>query len=169
MPAKFQDYYSTLGVSRDADAAEIKRAYRNLARQHHPDKAEPSARPAAEAKIKEINEAYEVLKDPEKRRKYDRLGKDWDQPGAGAGGRTYRQAGSRGDPFFRRGGREVHFGGTGFSDFFEEMFGGGAGFAGAQQYGRPGQDMEADLMVSLQEVAHGAVRQPAAYGSDDRW
>src|SRR3979409_1924673 len=80
MPVEFKDYYATLGVSRTASDEEIKKAFRKLARQHHPDVAKDKK--AAEEKFKEINEAHEVLSDPEKRKKYDQLGARWKQ-GAG--------------------------------------------------------------------------------------
>src|SRR6187431_1071466 len=117
MPVEFKDYYSILGVPREASAEEIKKAFRKLARQYHPDVAKDKK--AAEAKFKEVNEAHEVLSDPEKRRKYDELGANWDQAGAGypppgAGGRGWQPTG--GDD------QEFHFGGTGFSDFFEQFF-----------------------------------------------
>src|SRR5205807_10600826 len=96
MAVQFRDYYETLGVSKTASADEIKSAFRKLARKHHPDVAKPKEKSAAEEKFKQINEAYEVLSDPEKRAKYDQLGADWNQPGgfqpppdwgrAGAGG-----------------------------------------------------------------------------------
>src|SRR4026207_2467920 len=79
MPVKFQDYYATLGVSRAASDEEIKKAFRKLARKYHPDVAKDKK--VAEEKFKQINEAYEVLSDPEKRRKYDQLGANWNQPG----------------------------------------------------------------------------------------
>src|SRR4051812_20873138 len=120
MPVEFRDYYETLGVPRNASEADIKKAFRKLARKYHPDVAKDKK--AAETKFKEINEAYEVLGDPAKRKKYDELGADWKQ-GAGPPppGRQGR-AGRRSD-----GGEshEFHFGGTGFSDFFEQFFGGG--------------------------------------------
>src|SRR5436190_11790638 len=112
---EFKDYYATLGVPKTASDKEIKQAFRKLARKHHPD-VNPTDK-AAEAKFKEINEANEVLGDPEKRSKYDQLGADWDQPQRpppGAGG-------------FPGGFNPGEFGGTGFSDFFEQFFGGRAG------------------------------------------
>src|SRR6187455_1416871 len=81
MPVEFKDYYTTLGVARDASDADIKKAFRKLARQYHPDVAKDKK--AAEEKFKEINEAYEVLSDPQKRKKYDQLGADWNRPGGG--------------------------------------------------------------------------------------
>src|SRR4051812_23231272 len=97
MAVHYKDYYSVLGVSRDAGEDEIKKAFRKLARQYHPDTAKPKDKAAAEEKFKEINEAYDVLSDPEKRRRYDELGADWEhgrgfQPpprGAGGGGGAY--------------------------------------------------------------------------------
>src|SRR5436190_18199166 len=113
MGVEFKDYYATLGIARDASADEIKKAFRKLARQYHPDVAKDKK--AAEAKFKEINEAHEVLSDPEKRRKYDELGANWQQAEAGVPRqRGWRAAGPE---------EEVHFGGTGFSDFFEQFFG----------------------------------------------
>ena len=82
MAVEFQDYYTTLGVSRDASEADIKKAFRKLARQHHPDVAKDKK--AAQEKFKQINEAYDALSDPEKRKKYDQLGANWNQPGAGS-------------------------------------------------------------------------------------
>src|SRR5271170_4863137 len=121
MAASFQDYYQTLGVSRTASLEEIKKAFRALARVHHPDVAKDKK--AGEAKFKEINEAYEVLGDPEKRQKYDQLGANWEN----GGGAEYQGAGPNA---FRRGGRyeegesPFEFSGTGFSDFFEAFFAG---------------------------------------------
>ena len=159
---KFRDYYEVLGVSRDASDAEIRKAFRKLARKYHPDVAEDKA--AAEEKFKELNEAYEVLNDPEKRKKYDALGADWQHggdfnPGAGSG--FYDFGGG--------GGGSYRFGGTGFSDFFESMFGGTGGMGGFGGFGggghpQPqmrsrGRDIEADMMVTLEQVLHGAKRQ----------
>jgi len=165
MAVQFRDYYETLGVQKTASEDEIRTAFRKLARKHHPDVAKDKA--AAEEKFKQINEAYEVLSDPEKRKKYDQLGADWNQPGGfqpppgwGAqqpGGGFYQYGG--GD-----GGVEFEFGGTGFSDFFEAFFGGGrgrsafGGFGGRQATAARGSDVEADIMVTLEEALHGSTR-----------
>lgn len=169
MPVQFRDYYEILGIPRDASADDIKKAFRKLARQYHPDVAKDKK--AAEAKFKEINEAHEVLSDPDKRRKYDELGANWqayEQAGAppppGGGPRGF----TRTRPPAGGGSYEYHFGGTtGFSDFFEQFFGTrpSGGFAEAFGEGEAegfgphaGADTEADIMVSLDEVLHGGER-----------
>src|SRR6476469_10077004 len=83
MAVQFRDYYETRGVPKTASADEINSAFRKLARKHHPDMAKPKEKASAEEKFKHINEAYEVLSDPEKRSRYDQLGADWNQPGGG--------------------------------------------------------------------------------------
>jgi len=166
MPVQFRDYYETLGVSKTASEDEIRSAFRKLARKYHPDVAKDKK--AAEEKFKQINEAYEVLSDPEKRKKYDQLGANWNQPGGfqpppdwggqQPGGGFYRYGGG-GD-----GGVEFEFGGTGFSDFFEAFFGGGrgrsafGGFGRSQAEAERGSDVEADIMVPLEEALNGATR-----------
>ncbi|HEY1583955.1 MAG TPA: DnaJ domain-containing protein, partial [Chthoniobacterales bacterium] len=182
MAVQFRDYYETLGVAKTASADEIKGAFRKLARKHHPDMAKPKEKAAAEEKFKQINEAYEVLSDPEKRSKYDQLGADWNQPGGfqpppgwgggrtpGGGGGFRRYAGGNG------GGVEFEFGGTGFSDFFEAFFsggrgesafGGGGGFGRRQATAERGQDVEADIMVTLEEALNGSARQISLRRSD---
>lgn len=170
MPVQFRDYYETLGVAKTATDDEIKSAFRKLARKFHPDVAKPKDKATAEEKFKQINEAYEVLSDAEKRKKYDELGANWNQPGGfqpppgwgrqqPAGGGFYRQGG--GD----NGGVEFEFGGTGFSDFFEAFFGGGRGqsaFGGGMgrraATAERGSDVEADIMVTLEEALHGSTR-----------
>src|SRR5256884_4037039 len=164
MPVQFRDYYETLGVSKTATDDEIKSAFRKLARKYHPDVAKDKK--AAEEKFKQINEAYEVLSDPEKRKKYDQLGANWNQPGGfqpppqwggQPGGRSYQWGGDGG-------GVEFEFGGTGFSDFFEAFFGGGrgrsafGGFGGREATAERGADVEADIMVTLEEALHGSTR-----------
>jgi curved DNA-binding protein len=161
-------------VSREAGAEEIKKAFRQLARRYHPDVAKDKA--AAEAKFKEINEAYEVLGDPEKRRKYDQLGADWQAYEGVGSGNTPEWGGGTGRGFARTwggtrgatsGGWEYHFGGTtGFSDFFEQFFGTRRGashqdfhFGGREpDPGLAGADTEADLLVTLDEALRGGER-----------
>jgi curved DNA-binding protein len=164
MAIEYKDYYKILGVNKTASEDEIRKAFRKLARQYHPDVAGNKA--GAEDKFKEVNEAYEVLSDPEKRRKYDQLGPAWNQPGGGFrpppgwGGGGRAQGRAAGMPDFE-------FEGTGFSDFFEQLFGraGAAGRGGGRPGGfsqgnhaQPGDDVEADIMVTLEEAARGGVR-----------
>jgi len=165
MAVQYKDYYESLGVSRTASAEEIKKSFRKLAREFHPDVAKDKKK--AEERFKEINEAYEVLSDPDKRKKYDELGAHWKSgaefrppPGYGGfeGGQTFRGG--------RPSTEEFHFGGTGFSDFFEQLFGarmrgGGFGQRGglaADETAERGADIEGDIMVSLEEAARGSVR-----------
>jgi curved DNA-binding protein len=165
MAVQFRDYYETLGVPKTASEEEIRSAFRKLARKYHPDVAKDKK--TAEEKFKQINEAYEVLSDPEKRQKYDQLGANWNQPGGFQpppdwGGQQQQPGG-----FYQwggdNGGVQFEFGGTGFSDFFETFFGGGrrrsgfGGFGGAQTAER-GADVEADIMVTLEEALHGSTR-----------
>lgn len=165
MAVQFRDYYETLGVSKTSTAEEIKKAFRKLARKYHPDTAEDKK--TAEEKFKEINEAFEVLSDPEKRKKYDDYGANWQQggfqPPPGGGYRSQGFPGGGGG--YSDGGSDFHFGGTGFSDFFEQMFGGrragtrsGGGFDFDDMPMR-GQDVEADILVTLEETFHGSTRQ----------
>ena len=150
MSVGFKDYYEVLGVPRDASADDIRRAYRKLARQYHPDINHDSD---AEDRFKEVGEAYEVLNDPEKRERYDRLG---DPRSAGAGGPDVADF----EDMFGRSGFgsdvRVEFGEGGFSDFFESLFGQGAGTAD----GGPlrGRDREAVLELSLEEALEGGRR-----------
>jgi curved DNA-binding protein len=151
----YRDYYEILGVSRDADQEEIRRTYRRLARQYHPD---VNREPGAEDRFKEISEAYEVLRDPEKRERYDRLGANW-QAGedvtAGAGFDDIFGGGFGG--FGDAGGTRVEFGTGEFSDFFESMFGRrGTSRTGAG--GGRGGDQEAVIELTLEEAAIGGER-----------
>lgn len=163
MPVEFKDYYAVLGVSRSATDAEIKQAFRKLARKYHPDVTRDKNKTQAETSFKEINEANEVLSDPDKRRKYDELGANWDRP--------ERQAPRRSGFGNAEDGSEFHFDGTGFSDFFEQYFGsrghpfGGFGRAGApgtgmdgEVFAQRGRDVEGDILVTLDEALHGATR-----------
>lgn len=147
----FIDYYKVLGLNKSATTAEIKKAYRKLARKHHPD-VNPNDK-TAEHKFKEINEANEVLSDPEKRKKYDKYGKDWQHGDAydqaqrqQQSQRQYQQQGSGG---FGGG----NFSEGDFSDFFESMFGGGgASRSRGRSAGFRGQDFNAELQLDLRDV-----------------
>jgi curved DNA-binding protein len=137
---KYQDYYQILGVTRDAADADIKKSYRKLARKYHPDVSKDDA---AEEKFKEVNEAYDVLKDAEKRAAYDRFGSDWKHGHE-----------------FNPGGYSGGFAGGDFSDFFESIFGGGF-----QQQGSPfrqprqkGADHQLKLDISLEEAYEGGAK-----------
>lgn len=164
MGVQFKDYYETLGVDRNATPEEIRKAYRKLARKFHPD-LNPNNK-QAEAKFKEVNEAHEVLSNPENRKKYDTLGANWKagqpfEPPPGYGG-GYGPGGFGGYTWTTGDGEEVEFGGTGFSDFFEQFFGrGGFRQAAGGQPGRGahasqrGQDIEGDLMITLEEAFRG--------------
>jgi DnaJ-class molecular chaperone len=160
-----------LGVKRDSSADEIKKAYRKLARKYHPD-LHPNDN-AAEAKFKDLNEAYEVLSDAEKRQKYDQFGADWNryqQTGGGAGGFDWGRYANQ------PGGVRVDFGdmggSAGFSDFFETLFGGGMGGAQADPFGRSsarprrGQDVEQPIEITLAEAYNGTQRQLRAPGDN---
>ena len=166
MAVQFRDYYETLGVPKTASESDVKTAFRKLARKFHPDVAKDKK--AAEEKFKQINEAYEVLSDPEKRKKYDQLGENWNQPGGGFQPPPQWGGGQPGGGFQRHGGGdggvEFEFNGTGFSDFFEAFFGGGRGQSAFGGFGqRPaqqerGSDVEADIMVTLEEALNGSTR-----------
>jgi curved DNA-binding protein len=168
MAVAFRDYYEVLGVSRDSSAEEIRRAYRKLARQYHPD---VNKDPEAEDRFKEISEAYEVLRDPEKRERYDRLGANWragqDVSGSPGFDGFDRSAGRGGAGFGGFDGEtRVEFGDSGFSDFFEGLFGSvgrggrrtGPGFEGFGGFSGRGSDQEATLELTLEEAARGGRR-----------
>jgi curved DNA-binding protein len=170
MPVAFRDYYETLGVERDASEDDIRRAYRKLARKYHPD---VSKEDDAEDRFKEISEAYEVLRDSEKRERYDRFGQNWkagqDVSDAGAGFRDVDFGDGDGGGFRGFGGGD--FGGGNFSDFFEGMFGsrgrGGARTAGGfDGFSARGSDQEATLELTLEEAASGGRRKLTIGGRD---
>ena len=173
MPVEFKDYYQVLGVAPEATEDEIKKAFRKLAREYHPDVAKEKK--SAEEKFKAINEAYEVLGDAENRKKYDELGANWNQAS------RFQAPGGWEERLWRSDGRgqapdsEFHFGGTGFSDFFEHFFGRGERFnnpsssdngARPSESGRTtqaepsqrGHDIQGDMLVTLEEALHGSIR-----------
>ncbi len=179
---QYIDYYKVLGIERSASQQEVNKAFRKLARKYHPDVNKDAG---AEDRFKEVNEAYEVLKDPEKRKRYDALGANWKagdafQAPPGFEGMHFNFGGGRGGGFRSSGG--------GFSDFFSSMFagmnGGGAagmngafdindlfGHGGAGASGRRparGQNLRTDLTVSLEDAFHGAKKNISLQHSDGR-
>ena len=148
---KFRDYYETLGVPRTATLDEIKRAYRKLARQYHPDVSKEAD---AEARFKEIGEAYAVLKDPEKRAAYDQVGHDW------KGGQEFTPPPGWDSGFEFRGGDGMPGGGAEFSDFFESLFGRGGPREGARRRSArmAGEDHHAKVTIDLEDAYTGARR-----------
>lgn len=166
MAITYQDYYKLLGVDRNAKPEEISKAFKKLARKYHPD-LNPGNK-EAEEKFKHINEAYEVLKDPEKRKMYDEFGHDYEH------GQQFRPGGQGGGAGYAYGGQDM--GGGDFSAFFENLFGGrggfgggasggfgdfgdlGGGFGGFTQKPRRGGDVEAELPLTLAEVLKGGKR-----------
>jgi molecular chaperone DnaJ len=143
-----KDYYAILGVSRSASIDEIKKAYRALAHKYHPDKSGGD-----EAKFKEVNEAYQVLSDKEKRAQYDQFGQTFNTSGGGFGGFDFSQ--------FQQGfggqGFEFNFGGDGMGDIFSDMFGGGG------RRSRRGRDVQVDIEISFFEMIKGAIKEVNIY------
>ena len=167
---QYKDYYNTLGIKRDASADEIKKAFRKLARKYHPD-INPGDT-AAEDKFKEINEAYEVLSDPDKRKKYDQFGADWNryQQAGNPGGFDWSRYTTQQGGGFNPGGYGAGMDNdAGFSDFFETLFGAmggarqtggfGGGYGGAGMGRQKGQDFEQPIEISLAEAYNGTQRQ----------
>lgn len=154
---EYQDYYKTLGVARTASAEDIKKSYRRLARKYHPD---VSKEKDAEKKFKEVQEAYEVLKDPEKRAAYDQLGSDWKS------GQAFRAPPEWASGFEFSGGARpsgaggAHaFEGQGFSEFFASLFGGASPFAAAgRRQPAGGRDHHARIDIELEEAFGGGAR-----------
>ena len=179
----FKDYYSTLGTAKTATDKEIKQAYRKLARKHHHD-VNPGDK-SAENRFKEINEAYEVLSDPAKRRKYDELGANWRayeqaapgqgfdprQAGGGAWNVNFGGPGGGGRPMTEDEMREMFGGDSPFSDFFQTFFGGsmhaeeprsrGRAAGRGARAARAGRDVEQEIELGLEDVYHGATRRLA--------
>jgi len=165
MPVEYKDYYKTLGVHKDATAADIKKAYRKLARQYHPD-VNTSA--DSSKKFKEVNEANEVLSDPEKRKRYDQLGPDWER--YAQGGQTTQRGGNGGGfqwVYTGTPGANPFGGESDFSDFFQSVFGNVGGFGQAAQgngtrrrTARPQAvaDVEYPIEVTLADAYKGAER-----------
>ncbi len=161
MAAQYKDYYQILGLKRTASAKEIKDSYRKLAREFHPDLHSGTSKKEAEEKFKEINEAYEVLGDINKRKKYDTLGTDWQH------GQDWqpRSSSASDTQFYTWGNKTADgFSGSGFSDFFEALFGNGFNFGqdhpGFNEKHRStamerGRDLESELELSLEEAYHG--------------
>lgn len=151
---KFKDYYKVLGLDRNATDAEIKRAYRKMARKFHPD---VSKEPNAEERFKEVGEAYEVLKDPEKRASYNQLGENWKT------GQDFRPPPDWDNSSQFYGGGFTQGDASQFSDFFESLFGGGRSRSARQGRQRggfrvPGEDIHTSMEISLEDAFHGADR-----------
>ncbi len=157
----YKDYYKDLGIASTASAAEIKKAFRNLAKKHHPDKTKGSK--SSEAKFKEINEANEVLSDPEKRKKYDQFGADWksyEQSGARPGGFDWGKYNAGQSEQQHQQQNESSFNDAGVNDLFEMLFGQRTGQRGGGRRSRAvdGNDLEASTVITLEEAYHGTTR-----------
>ncbi|MBU6480837.1 MAG: J domain-containing protein [Nitrospirae bacterium] len=146
-----RDYYQILGLPKSASADDIKKAYRRLARQVHPDLHSGSKKSEMEKKFKELNAAHEVLSDPDKRKKYDQYGANWEQ--AEAYEQARRQAGARGES-----GQETSFGGEGFSDIFENLFKGRGRAGNGRGFAIQGEDLETEVQLTLAEVLTGVTK-----------
>ena len=151
---RYKDYYAVMGVERDASQDDIKRAYRKLARKYHPDVSKEAD---AEARFKELGEAYEVLKDPEKRAAYDKLGADW------KAGQDFRPPPDWNEGFEFHGGEFTGATGEDFSDFFDTLFGrgaagGGFGRASGHSFRARGEDTYAKILIDLEDAFTGKSR-----------
>ncbi|HSF67528.1 MAG TPA: J domain-containing protein [Nitrospiraceae bacterium] len=146
-----RDYYQILGVPKSASADEIKKAYRRLARQVHPDLHSGSKKSEMEKKFKELNAAHEVLSDPDKRKKYDQYGANWEQ--AEAYEQARRQSGARWGS-----GPETSFGGESFSDIFENLFKGRGRAGNGRGFAMQGEDLETEVQLTLAEVFTGVTK-----------
>lgn len=151
---RYKDYYAVMGVERDASQDDIKRAYRKLARKYHPDVSKEAD---AEARFKELGEAYEVLKDPEKRAAYDKLGADW------KAGQDFRPPPDWNEGFEFHGGEFTGASGEDFSDFFDTLFGrgaagGGFGRASRRSFRARGEDTYAKILIDLEDAFTGKSR-----------
>ncbi|MET0091308.1 MAG: DnaJ C-terminal domain-containing protein [Candidatus Thiodiazotropha sp.] len=156
---EYKDYYKIMGVKRDATQDEIKRSYRKLARKYHPD---VSKEPDAEAHFKEVGEAYEVLKDPQKRAAYDQLGANWKS------GQEFRPPPDWNQGFEFRGGGFTGGDSEHFSDFFESLFGAG-GLGGRytrREFHARGEDSYARVSIDLEDAYHGAARSLTLRGTE---
>lgn len=154
-----RDFYQVLGLPRTASADDVKKAYRRLARQYHPDLHSGSKKTEMEKKFKELNEANEVLSDPDKRKKYDQYGAQWEQ--AEAYEKARQQAGAQGFRWEQTGpgGGGADFNSEAFSDIFENLFrGGGRATGGARGFSVPGEDLEAEVELTLREVLTGVTK-----------
>jgi len=159
-----KDYYEILGVRKDADASELKKAYRKLAMKYHPDKNKDN--PDAEAKFKEITVAYDVLSDPQKRKKYDRMGHDSFEKGydsSGFGGGDFSDLGDIFGDLFGGGSR----GGGGFSDIFGSMFGGGGSRGRSYQQPQKGQSIKTTITVPFDDAIKGSERTVRLQGNKE--
>ncbi len=166
---EYIDYYKVLGLKKDATEAEIKKAYRKLARKHHPD-INPDDKDA-EKKFQQINEANQVLGDPENRKKYDKYGKDWkhaEQFEKSGRQRQYSGYGKPGGGSAGGFGGGANYSGGDFSDFFESMFGGGASSFGGGTRQYKGQDFQAQMRLELREVYESHKRTITVNGKNIR-
>src|SRR3954447_3702382 len=154
MAVKYKDYYEVLGVDRNAKQEDVRQAYRKLARKYHPD-VNPGNK-SAEEQFKDINEAYEVLSDPEKRRRYDQLGSNWQ------GGADFTSPPGSANGNFDFGDYNEFFsssqGSGDFSDFFESLFGRTGGTRAGRRFRMGGRDVELQLDLTLQEAHNGGTR-----------